>query len=73
MINELEEMLTLKEVKRVLGLSYGIIIEKVREGQLKAYKVTGHPISREELTGATYGLRVQPSDLREYIRQAQVK
>ena len=43
-----EDMLTLKEVRDVLGVSYGVILGHIREGQLRAYKVTGEPISKHE-------------------------
>ncbi len=65
--DELEEMLTLKDVKDVLGLSYGVILGHVRDGKLKAYKVTGQPINKQDVGDKTFGIRVKPSDLRDYL------
>ncbi len=68
-----EDMLTLKEVRDVLGVSYGVILGHVRNGYLRAYKVTGERISRDEVGDKTLGLRVKPSDLREYLTASLVK
>jgi hypothetical protein len=77
MLNEpaqdLEEMLTLKEVRDILGISYGVIMGHIRNGSLRAYKVTREPIRREEVGDKTYGLRFKPSDLREYLSTVLVK
>ena len=62
-----EDMLTLKEVRDVLGVSYGVILGHIRNGHLTAYKVTGEPISKGEVGDKTFGLRVKPSDLRQYL------
>ena len=68
-----ERMLTLKDVKDVLGISYGVILGHIRNGLIKAYKATGDPVRRDELHDGSYGLRVKPSDLREYLNNIEVK
>ena len=70
---DLEDMLTLKEVRDVLGVSYGVILGHIRNGQLHAYKVTGEPIGRDEVGDKTFGIRVRPSDLREYLAKTLIK
>ena len=60
-----EDMLTLKEVRDVLGVSYGVILGHIREGQLRAHKVTGEPISKDEVGDKTFGIRVRASVNRE--------
>lgn len=69
----MEELLTIKDVKRVLGISYGVIIAHVKQGLIPAYKVTGEPVSRSEVTQSTSGLRFEPSDVREYLNKVLVK
>lgn len=71
--DELEDMLTLKEVRDVLGVSYGIILGHIWNGYLRAYKVTGEPISKDEVGDKTFGIRVKPSDLREYLALTLIK
>lgn len=71
--DELEDMLTLKEVRDVLGVSYGIILGHIRCDFLRAYKVTGEPISKNEVGDKTFGIRVKPSDLREYLALTLIK
>ena len=68
-----EDMLTLKDVRDILGVSYGVILGHIRNGQLRANKVTGVPIDRDEVTGKTFGIRVKPSDLREYLAKTLIK
>ncbi len=72
-IDDLEDMLTLKEVRDVLGISYGVILGHIRNGHLKAYKVTGEAIRRDEVSDNTFGIRVKPSDLRMYLTTTLIK
>jgi excisionase family DNA binding protein len=72
-IGNLEDMLTLKEVRDVLGVSYGVILGHIRNGHLRAYKVTGEPVGRNEVGDKTLGIRVRPSDLREYLTKTLIK
>lgn len=69
----LEDMLTLKDVRDVLGVSYGIILGHIRNGHLRAYKVTGEAIRRDEVSDKTFGIRVKPSDLRKYLTTILIK
>lgn len=69
---ELERMLTMKDVRDVLGVSYGVIIGLIRDGELRAYKATGEPVSREELEHG-YGLRFDLTDFREFLNKRIVK
>ncbi len=71
--DDLEDMLTLKDVRDVLGVSYGIILGHIRNGHLKAHKVTGEPIKRHEVNDKTFGIRVKPSDLRKYLTVTLIK
>ena len=72
-MDSLEDMLTLKEVRDVLGVSYGVILGHIRNGHLRSYKVTGEPIGRDEVGDNTFGIRVRPSDLREYLTKTLIK
>ena len=68
-----ERMLTLKDLRDVLGVSYGVVLGHIRNGHIRAYKATGEPVRREEVQDGVYGLRVRPSDLREYLDNVLVK
>ena len=71
--HDFEDMLTLREVKDILGVSYGVVLGHIRNGLLEAHKVTGEPISREEVHDGTYGIRVKPTALREYLRNTLIQ
>lgn len=71
--DDLEELLTMKDLKKVLGLSYGVIIGHIQKGLIPAYKVTGEPVSREEVSDLTTGLRFRPGDVRDYLTRVLVK
>lgn len=64
---ELERMLSMKDVRDILGVSYGVIYGLIREGQLKAVRVTGEPVSRNEVNDTVLGLRFSPTDVREFL------
>ncbi len=68
----MEELMTIKDVKRVLGTSYGVILAHVSRGLIPAYKVTGEPVRREEVSENTTGLRFKPSDVRAYLNSVLV-
>ena len=70
---ELERMLSIKDVRDILGVSYGVIYGLIRDGRLRCGKVTGEPISKDEVGESTWGLRFKPSDVREYLNNASVK
>jgi excisionase family DNA binding protein len=66
-MSEFEELMTVREVKNILAVSPGVVIRMVQSGEIPAYKVTGSPVQREEVTQDTYGLRFKPSDIRDYL------
>ena len=66
-------LLTLRAVKDYLGVSYGVVLGQIRQGKLKAIKVTGDPVRREEINGNTFGLRIRPEDLDEYLERQAVR
>ncbi len=70
---EFEEMLSLRDVKDILGVSYGVVLGQIRNGLLDAHKVTGEPIRRDEVHDGTYGLRVKPSALRDYLSKTRIQ
>jgi excisionase family DNA binding protein len=67
-----EQLMTMKQVKDVLGVSYGLIYALVREGRLEAVKVTGVPVSRHEVDDAVQGLRFSPTEVRRFIQKSKI-
>ena len=68
-----EPMLNMKHVRDILGVSYGVLYGLIAEGKLKAYKVTGEPVRREEIDRTVYGLRFNPMDVREFLDNQEIK
>ena len=66
-------MLSMKDVRDILGVSYGVIYDLIREGRLKAIRVTGEPVSRHEIDDTVHGLRFRPSDVREFLQNQAIK
>ena len=64
---DLERMLTMKDVRDILGVSYGVIYGLIRDGKLRAVRVTGEPVSRDTITDTILGLRFRPTDVREFL------
>jgi excisionase family DNA binding protein len=70
---ELERLMTMKDVRDILGVSYGVIYGLIRDGRLRAVRVTGEPISRHEIDDTVQGLRFRPSDVREFLQYQLIK
>ncbi len=70
---EFERMLTMKDVRDILGVSYGVIYGLIRDGKLTAVRVTGEPISRYEVDDTLLGLRFNPSDVRSFLQHQLIK
>jgi hypothetical protein len=69
-----EGKLNIKQVRDALGLSYQQVIRLVRSCDLRAYHyVGGVPVTKEEVTEDTYGLRFRASDVNEMLEQFLVK
>ena len=68
-----ERMLSMKDVRDILGVSYGVIYNMIRTGELTAVKVTGEPVSRFEVDQDTFGLRFKPSDVIIFLQHHLIK
>ncbi len=68
-----ERMLTMKDVRDIFGVSYGVIYAMIRSGELPAVKVTGEPIIRDEVDDKQLGLRFRPSDVRRFLQHQLIK
>lgn len=68
-----EELMNLRDVKNILGVSYALVLSRIREGLLPAYKVTGEPIRCEDVNESMYGLRIRPSDLEDFLYYIKVQ
>lgn len=64
----MEEMMNVREVGKVLGVSPSTVIDLIQAGSLPAYRVMGGaPVDRKSVGYTTTGLRIKPSDLREFL------
>lgn len=70
---QLDRLIPLVDVKRVLALSWPRTMELVRDGTLPGYNVSGRPVRLSELRDDTHGIRVFESDLDTYIDSIRVK
>lgn len=69
---ELEALMPLYEFKNLLQVSWQRVMEIVMDGEIPVYDVSGEYMSKEEITPYTRGLRVLPSDVRDYVRRIRV-
>lgn len=70
--NELEALMPLFTFKNLLQVSWGRVMQIVIDGELPVYDISGEYMSKDEITPYTRGLRVLPSDVRDYVRSIQV-
>ena len=66
-ITGLERLLSMKDVRDILGVSYGVIYGLIRDGKLEAVRVTGEPVSQDAVDESVLGLRFRPTDIREFL------
>ena len=69
----MEEMLSINDLKRILGASPGVIIGFVQRGELPAYRFAGGRVDRASVTPEVQGLRFRPSDVRALMENMMVK
>jgi excisionase family DNA binding protein len=72
-IIRMEEMMNIREVCNVLGVSPATVIDLVAAGDLSAYRVLGTQVDKESVSNDSRGLRFKPSDLREYLSKVLIK
>ena len=63
----MEELMSIKEVSKVLGVSPAAVIDLVAADDLPAYQVRGTQVDNQSVTYDSRGLRFKPSDLREFL------
>lgn len=67
-----EPLMPLADAKKILGLSWHLTLNLIRDGELTAYNISGMPIARADIDEDTRGLRVLPGELRAYIQTLRV-
>jgi excisionase family DNA binding protein len=72
-IIRVEEMMNIREVCKVLGVSPATVIDLVAAGDLPAYRVLGTQVDKASVSYDTRGLRFKPTDLREYLSRVLIK
>ncbi len=65
--DQLDRLIPLVDVKRMLAVSWPTLVEMIRDGRLTAYDVTGRCVDRREVTETTRGLRVFESELERFV------
>lgn len=64
---DMDYMLNMADVKKVMNVSYREIFKLIMAGEIPVTKLIGKPIALENIDESTTGLRVKPSDLRDYL------
>lgn len=60
-------LLSIRDVRNVLGLSSARVVDLIRDDELDCYNVSGSPIERSEINEETRGVRITPESLRDYL------
>ena len=68
-----ESLWNIKDVKDYLGVSMGVVFAMVRDGRLRAFKVTGKPVRRADVNDDVWGLRFKPEEIRDFLNKVQVR
>jgi hypothetical protein len=68
-----DPLLSVRDVRHILACSAFTVIDLIKSGRLEAHHIDGTTVDRERITYETYGLRVLPSSLRDYLEATKVK
>ncbi len=71
--NQLDRLIPLIDVKRVLAVSWPTLIEMIHSGRLTTYDVMGRTVDRYEVNQDTRALRVFESELERFIDSIRVR
>jgi len=72
-IFRVEELMNIREVCKVLGVSPATVIDLVAAGDLPAYRVLGTQVDKQSVSYDSRGLRFKPTDLRDYLSRILIK
>jgi hypothetical protein len=70
---EFDPLLSVWEVRSIIGCSAEVVMKLIRAGHLDAYSLAGEPMERERVSAGMQGLRITPSSLRSYLAHIKVK
>ena len=71
MREELEPLLSVRDCRRILAVSVSEVLRLVREGHLEAYGLDGG-MRREDVDEGTYGVRITPSSVKNYLESIKI-
>ncbi len=66
------QLLNMKDVRDLLGVSYEFIYELIRQDRLKAIGLNGEPVDARFVDDRTRSLRFYPQDVREFIKNSEL-
>lgn len=70
---EVDKLIPLIDVKRMLAVSWPTLVGMVRNGILAVYDVTGRTVDRHAVTEKTRALRVSESELERFMDSIKVR
>lgn len=70
MREELDTLLTMKDVRVILACSVSVVIRLIKSGDLEAFDITGK--AADKIDEHSYGLRITPSSLKHYLERVRV-
>jgi hypothetical protein len=70
---EFDPMLSVNEVRNIIGCSWRFVIGLVQDGRLTAVDITGRAVDRRDVDDNSHGLRIPPSSLRDYLDQNTIR
>lgn len=71
--SQLDRLIPLIDVKRMLAVSWPTLIEMIHTGRLTTYDIMGRTVDRTQVNEDTRALRVFESDLQRFIDSIRVR
>ena len=70
---DLDRLIPLIDVKRMLAVSWPTLVNLIREGRLTAFDVTGRTVDKRDVTEHSRGLRVFESELERFTETIRIR
>jgi hypothetical protein len=69
---ELEPLLSIAEVRNILGVSKPVVLRLIESGDIESFDVYGKYVTTNQLMNHNLGIRILPSSVQSYLERMRV-
>jgi hypothetical protein len=69
---ELEPLLSIAEVRNILGVSKPVVLRLIESGDIESFDVYGKYVTTNRLGNHNVGVRILPSSVQSYLERSRI-